>query len=350
MDDNHLVGYRDHLLNEHKKGKASQINKHLRTAIYYLMWLEKEKGAEFVTKGRTKTIAISTDERYTPSQIVVYSDNFRNKHGKASNNLYHESFLEPSIPRLRKPILDDALDKLWSAIPEVCGSFARQLRNEITLSLLEFLGARKSEIFNITVDDALDGIKTGEIIVFTKKREPGHSRKLPLNGTIASKLKHYINTVRSPLVKKAIEDGRVIKDHKRLIISIHGTPWHQRSLNHEIKILAESAGIRSSMSPHLFRHTHFTRLTERLRDLDEHKVRLILKARGGWKSEKSAATYQHADALRDKQTEKVLKKAQAEGNAKVLKRTVINRLEEIINSPNKDTKTELEELKKWIEN
>ena len=248
---------------------------------------------------------------------------------------------------------EDTLDRIWGAIPAVCKSNQRQLRNEVALALFEFLGARRSEIFGITLSDALNGIETGEIIVYTKKREPGHSRRLDLLGSVSTRLSHYIHTVRTPLVEKAIKEGRLSIDHNMLLITTFGTPWNQVSFNNELGLLAKEALIETSISPHLFRHTHFSLLTERLRGLDDHKVRLILKKRGGWRSDMSVEVYQHADVFMAPDTKKTLNSIYSHVDAQITKRIIINKLKslakQVSNKGEADICKKLEEIESLVE-
>jgi site-specific recombinase XerD len=345
MDNDLLIGYRDYLLVEHKKGQSSQINRHLRNAIHFLLWLQNS--AQYFDKEKRKIISISTDEKYIPAKINVYADTHRRGLSYNTSKLYHEAFLQPSIPRLRKPIPDETLDKLWHAIDLVCKGDERQLRNEIALNLLERLGARRGEIFKITVSDALEGIKSGTIDIHTQKREANHIRKLDLPDPIASKLMNYIDTVRTPLVKQAIKDGRFEADHEMLLVTTFGTPWNPKSINNELKILTKAANIDTSISPHLFRHTRFTKLTQCLRDLDDHIVNLILRLEGGWRSSKSVEIYQHADKFRTTNTILAVENATSGLNTQIDKRALRVRINRLVEQVVADTSVDVsEELKK----
>lgn len=286
-----LVDFRDFLLHQHGKGKSSQINKHLNQTINFLLWFDNRERKHGRLKHRL--ISISTDESHVEASIEIFAESVHRKRRNSrahGERRYHESFLQSSIPEQRHPVPSNTLDLIWEALPKVCDSMARRHRNEIALLLLEFAGARRTEIFTISVDDCLVAIRTGSLRVITAKRE-GHQRYLEIPPQVIDRLDQYINFVRAPIISAAIDSNKIKTDHGKLLITVYGTPWKPKSLNKELELLVNAAGIDTRVSPHLFRHRHFTKLANSIRNLDAHKKQLLLKSRGGWASTESINHY-----------------------------------------------------------
>lgn len=290
MHDETIFYFRDFLMNVHKKGQSSQINKHLRNTINFLRWYDHELRRHSPNKSRI----IATDKENIYSQITIYEEKYTYtddfKKANTRTRITHGSFLEESIPEIRKPIHTDTIDQLWSAIPQVCKSSFRKKRDELVLQLIEVLGARRCEFFRIQLPECKKAIETGVLNIHTAKSGKDR-RDISVSKELISRLEKYIKYVRKPIIDKAIKSHRFTKDHEYLLIGKSGDKWEIKSLNEEIRLLAKCARIDVPAHPHLWRHRKFTLLAKDTAHLDPKKQLKIIKKTGGWRNDKSPDTY-----------------------------------------------------------
>lgn len=296
VHDRHLIAYSSFLFHERKKGQANQVNKNLRRVISFLLWYDDKINHR--DPNRKKLISKVEGYSQSSSQITVHVQ--RNKwigatRGYSRETLIHSAFLPESAPEKRHPIPDDTIKRLWISIPKVCKSLHRAKRDELLITLFECVGARRSEIFELTVSDCLEAIRSGNLKISTKKQRKKEWRSIPIDKSLANKLNEYIKYVRAPVIKEAIQRGLIRTEHGTMFIGKHGRRWKETSFNKELDLLAQAAGIETPVSPHLFRHKYGSMLAKNSKNLSPAQQRLYIKKLGGWSSDQSADIYIHLD-------------------------------------------------------
>lgn len=330
MNNSTFVDYRDFLVNDHKKGQSSQVNKHLHKARRFLVWYDNKLRKDNPTKKRI--IGYSTEENHVDAQINIFiTEKKKKKKGRTfTTTLYHhEAYLVDSIPKKKHPIASNTIDRLWDAIPTVCKSLERKHRDELTLLLFEELGARRTEVFQITIQACMDAIKTGNIVLVSVKGAPNRTREKKIHPVLKRRLEEYITLVRAPVIKKAIKKGHIPRDHGALLITNSGKPWKQKSFNTELDLLARAAGISEPVAPHLFRHRAHTRLAEESKELGHTKQLLILKASGGWVSDETPATYIDIEQMESPEVRDVLSTHLKNNSNHAIKHLITAKLSEL---------------------
>jgi integrase len=301
MTDEHLIAYRDFLLHDHAKGQSSQINKNIRKVIDFLFWYDSQLLRS--DPNYKPLIAKHNGYRNTYSQISVYisQKSYRIKgRQRVSKSIEHISLLPESLPKKKHPIPSDTIQLIWSAIAKLCKSDHRKMRDKLCIMLFECLGARRNEIFNLTISDCKQAIVEGRLKLKNSKQTNDNWRRLPIAKELADRLREYIDFERKPVIREAIKQGRIKRDHKYLLVGEYGLRWKPNSFNKELDLLSEAAGIDQPVSPHLFRHTSATLSAKGIIALSPPQQLLWLKEMYGWTSDLSPNIYIHAN---DKESE-----------------------------------------------
>jgi len=138
--------------------------------------------------------------------------------------------------------IDSIIDGIDRSLPE-------GQRNRAILETLYSCGLRVSELICIRFSDLY--LDAGFIKVEGKGRK---QRLVPISPTAVKEINLYLPDRKLVQVKKGYEDI--------LFLSRRGTSLSRIMIFHIVKIQAESAGIRKTVSPHTFRHSFATHLLE----------------------------------------------------------------------------------------
>lgn len=173
---------------------------------------------------------------------------------------YHPARLQPKNSKKRRPITDDALNTLHSAIFMFSNNEFVRVRWGNLLQTLEHTGGRSSEIEGLLVRDVKKCIrqvqegKTPRLrITTTKGKNAGKSRLVPVPEEFINELADYIEFYRAPLLKKYDQK------HDYLFVTHKGTPLSARRICDHFRDVRVFAELKSSdASPHLCRNRFIT--------------------------------------------------------------------------------------------
>ena len=142
------------------------------------------------------------------------------------------------------------------------------LKHKTILMTLYSTGMRVGELLNLKVSD-IDS-KRGVIVIYQGKG--AKDREVPLPKSLLIQLRNYYKAYRPKLF---LFEGQA------------GGTYTATSVNHVIKDACEKAGIKKSVSAHMFRHSYATHMLESGTDLRYIQVLL------GHKSSKTTEIYTH---------------------------------------------------------
>ncbi len=128
------------------------------------------------------------------------------------------------------------------------------LRDRAILEVLYGSGIRASELINLKINDI--NLDSGFIKCFGKGSK---ERIVPIGNPAIDALKLYLNLSRKRLLKK--------KESQFLFLDRKGDPLTRQGLWFIIKKYVKKTGVKSSSSPHTFRHSFATHLLENGADL-----------------------------------------------------------------------------------
>jgi integrase/recombinase XerD len=125
-------------------------------------------------------------------------------------------------------------------------------RNKCMIELLYACGLRVSELANMRINQVYDKDE------FIRVNGKGNKERLiPIGKNTLKNLKLYLSDVRTQYKSK----------NDFLFVNKFGKPLSRQSIHKLVKVLAEKAGIKKSISPHTFRHSFATHLLEGGADL-----------------------------------------------------------------------------------
>ncbi|WP_370978965.1 tyrosine-type recombinase/integrase [Agaribacterium sp. ZY112] len=246
-----------------KNGRAAdnnQVNKILNRLFSLLFYLQN--------KGHTTSTKIISDNPKIRAQINVTISKHRPRGTNREVSYYsHPARLESKSPGKRRPIQDDAIDTLIEAIYDFTDNEFIHQRWCCLLSVMEFTGARESEIAKITIHSVIKAkklIDSGETakleIVTTKGKNKTKKRVIPIPDTVIEEIYNYILFHRNPLVSEAKNKGIISNDHGRLLTTDDGRPLSEKRIYDHFKEVRDSTYLKSTdASPHLFRHRFITK-------------------------------------------------------------------------------------------
>jgi integrase/recombinase XerD len=141
------------------------------------------------------------------------------------------------------------LDEINKIISIIDLSQAEGQRNKAILETLYSCGLRVSELTGLRFSN----LYSDEGFVKVEGKG-GKQRLVPISQTAIKEINLYLSDRRLIAVKKGFEDI--------LFLSRRGTNLSRIMIFHLIKVYAELAGIKKSVSPHTFRHSFATHLLE----------------------------------------------------------------------------------------
>ncbi len=185
-----------------------------------------------------------------------------------------------SMPQLGAPLpksLSEADVEALLAAPDTEDTLG--LRDRTMLEVLYATGLRVTELISLTLDEI--NLREGSLRVFGKGSK---ERLIPLGEEAIAWLEDYLKTAR-PLLLGG-QPGDILFPSQR------GTPMTRQTFWHRIKLHAQVAGIRTSLSPHTLRHAFATHLLNHGADL--RTVQMLL----GHTSLSTTQIYTHVARVR----------------------------------------------------
>lgn len=201
-------------------------------------------------------------------KIRAREDKFSNvtRSGKKISRTYltHHSFGKPHRVHRRTPITQYQIAQLKAAIRKDNAPAVVKVRRACLIDLLSYTGARRTELANLKVSDVLQALEMEHPLLRldTLKREDGAERYVPVFITALKKLRQYIEVERRKIMRQVYKGG---SDHGFFFVSTRtGNPLKSSVISNEINDLRKAAGIKSQVTPHMFRHAFITNLFIRL--------------------------------------------------------------------------------------
>ena len=182
----------------------------------------------------------------------------------------------PKLKRALPTVLSlEEIDQLVAAIDH---SKPEGQRNRAMIETMYSCGLRVSELVNLSISNLYLDIGFARVVGKGNKE-----RLVPMGSTAAAQIKLYKDHIRSHLanIKKGDEDV--------LFLNRRGGRLSRVMVFMMLKELAEKAGLKKNIHPHIFRHSFATHLVERGADL--RAVQEML----GHKSITTTEIYTHLD-------------------------------------------------------
>jgi site-specific recombinase XerD len=178
--------------------------------------------------------------------------------------LEHRLMPVPEKPRRRLPISTDAIEKLEDAAGKIPSTEFVKQRRLTMLLLFQCIGARRHEVWGITIKDVREAEHHIDedfnhllrVQTVKKRGRPAH-RYVPVPSGDLQRLTNYIDFNRSVVIDNTIKNE---KDHGFLLISeTTGQPLTPNTLSSvEMRDLRAAAGLNDGTCWHAFRHRFIT--------------------------------------------------------------------------------------------
>ncbi len=166
------------------------------------------------------------------------------------------------VPRLGSPLPKNlTLDEVERLLAQPDPAEPLGVRNQAMLELLYATGLRVSELLALRLQDI--NLEVGYVVAYGKGKK---ERLVPVGEVALEKIKEYLSTAR-PRLAKAVRTPHVFLNRSGRRLTRQGF-W---KLLHRYAL---QAGITSSVTPHVLRHSFATHLLERGADL--RSVQLML--------------------------------------------------------------------------
>jgi len=268
-----------------EKGLSPHTRNAYRTDLLaFARWLEG-RGLTLETVGRDAVLdhlGWRLSEGYQARSTARFLSGLRSfyKYAVREGRLAEDPTLLVSMPQLGAPLpksLSEADVEALLAAPDTEDSLG--LRDRTMLEVLYATGLRVTELISLTLDEI--NLREGSLRVFGKGSK---ERLIPLGEEAIAWLEDYLKTAR-PLLLGG-QPGDILFPSQR------GTPMTRQTFWHRIKLHAQVAGIRTSLSPHTLRHAFATHLLNHGADL--RTVQMLL----GHTSLSTTQIYTHVARVR----------------------------------------------------
>lgn len=268
-----------------EKGLSPHTRSAYRTDLLaFARWLEG-RGLTLETVGRDAVLdhlGWRLSEGYQARSTARFLSGLRSfyKYGVREGRIAKDPTLLVSMPQLGAPLpksLSEADVEALLAAPDTDDSLG--LRDRTMLEVLYATGLRVTELISLTLDEI--NLREGSLRVFGKGSK---ERLIPLGEEAIAWLESYLKTAR-PLLLGG-QPGDILFPSQR------GTPMTRQTFWHRIKLHAQVAGIRTSLSPHTLRHAFATHLLNHGADL--RTVQMLL----GHTSLSTTQIYTHVARVR----------------------------------------------------
>lgn len=268
-----------------EKGLSSHTRSAYRTDLLaFARWLEG-RGLTLETVGRDAVLdhlGWRLSEGYQARSTARFLSGLRSfyKYSVREGRVAEDPTLLVSMPQLGAPLpksLSEADVEALLAAPDTEDTLG--LRDRTMLEVLYATGLRVTELVSLTLDEV--NLREGSLRVFGKGSK---ERLIPLGEEAIAWLEDYLKTAR-PLLLGG-QPGDVLFPSQRGTVMTRQTFWHR------IKLHAQVAGIRTSLSPHTLRHAFATHLLNHGADL--RTVQMLL----GHTSLSTTQIYTHVARVR----------------------------------------------------
>lgn len=268
-----------------EKGLSPHTRSAYRTDLLaFARWLEG-RGLTLESVGRDAVLdhlGWRLSEGYQARSTARFLSGLRSfyKYAVREGRLAEDPTLLVSMPQLGAPLpksLSEADVEALLAAPDTEDTLG--LRDRTMLEVLYATGLRVTELISLTLDEI--NLREGSLRVFGKGSK---ERLIPLGEEAIAWLESYLRTAR-PLLLGG-QPGDILFPSQR------GTPMTRQTFWHRIKLHAQVAGIRTSLSPHTLRHAFATHLLNHGADL--RTVQMLL----GHTSLSTTQIYTHVARVR----------------------------------------------------
>ncbi|KTT10654.1 site-specific tyrosine recombinase XerD [Pseudomonas rhizoryzae] len=268
-----------------EKGLSPHTRSAYRTDLLaFARWLEA-RGLTLETVGRDAVLdhlGWRLSEGYQARSTARFLSGLRSfyKYAVRESRIAEDPTLLVSMPQLGAPLpksLSEADVEALLAAPDTEDTLG--LRDRTMLEVLYATGLRVTELVSLTLDEV--NLREGSLRVFGKGSK---ERLIPLGEEAIAWLEDYLKTAR-PLLLGG-QPGDVLFPSQRGTVMTRQTFWHR------IKLHAQVAGIRTSLSPHTLRHAFATHLLNHGADL--RTVQMLL----GHTSLSTTQIYTHVARVR----------------------------------------------------
>lgn len=268
-----------------EKGLSPHTRSAYRTDLLaFARWLEG-RGLTLENLGRDAVLdhlGWRLSEGYQARSTARFLSGLRSfyKYAVREGRVAEDPTLLVSMPQLGAPLpksLSEADVEALLAAPDTEDTLG--LRDRTMLEVLYATGLRVTELISLTLDEI--NLREGSLRVFGKGSK---ERLIPLGEEAIAWLEDYLKTAR-PLLLGG-QPGDILFPSQR------GTPMARQTFWHRIKLHAQVAGIRTSLSPHTLRHAFATHLLNHGADL--RTVQMLL----GHTSLSTTQIYTHVARVR----------------------------------------------------
>ena len=268
-----------------EKGLSPHTRSAYRTDLLaFARWLEG-RGLSLETVGRDAVLdhlGWRLSEGYQARSTARFLSGLRSfyKYAVRENRIAEDPTLLVSMPQLGAPLpksLSEADVEALLAAPDTEDTLG--LRDRTMLEVLYATGLRVTELVSLTLDEV--NLREGSLRVFGKGSK---ERLIPLGEEAIAWLEDYLKTARPLLLGS--QPGDILFPSQRGTVMTRQTFWHR------IKLHAQVAGIRTSLSPHTLRHAFATHLLNHGADL--RTVQMLL----GHTSLSTTQIYTHVARVR----------------------------------------------------
>ena len=268
-----------------EKGLSPHTRSAYRTDLLaFARWLEG-RGLSLETVGRDAVLdhlGWRLSEGYQARSTARFLSGLRSfyRYAVREGRVAEDPTLLVSMPQLGAPLpksLSEADVEALLAAPDTEDTLG--LRDRTMLEVLYATGLRVTELVSLTLDEV--NLREGSLRVFGKGSK---ERLIPLGEEAIAWLEDYLKTAR-PLLLGG-QPGDVLFPSQRGTVMTRQTFWHR------IKLHAQVAGIRTSLSPHTLRHAFATHLLNHGADL--RTVQMLL----GHTSLSTTQIYTHVARVR----------------------------------------------------
>jgi integrase/recombinase XerD len=268
-----------------EKGLSPHTRSAYRTDLLaFARWLEG-RGLTLENLGRDAVLdhlGWRLSEGYQARSTARFLSGLRSfyKYAVREGRVAEDPTLLVSMPQLGAPLpksLSEADVEALLAAPDTEDTLG--LRDRTMLEVLYATGLRVTELISLTLDEI--NLREGSLRVFGKGSK---ERLIPLGEEAIAWLEDYLKTAR-PLLLGG-QPGDILFPSQR------GAPMTRQTFWHRIKLHAQVAGIRTSLSPHTLRHAFATHLLNHGADL--RTVQMLL----GHTSLSTTQIYTHVARVR----------------------------------------------------
>ncbi|WP_312331371.1 tyrosine-type recombinase/integrase [Acinetobacter variabilis] len=262
LNDNHIYSFIEKL--KQRKISHNYIISIFRQCIDFLFFISDIYNKnDLIGVGNKFKIKVLHSKSKPKTQTYQYKD---------SSSYTHLALPKPNVTPLIKPVTFNQIRKIRNFVISQYDSDLK-FRNLCLLDLLEFTGARRTEVLMLTVQD----IKKSNInesknvlpllqLNTLKKRKNNAIRLVPIPQNLLNNLLKYIRNYRNPLLKKFN-----LEDHGKLFISHRsGLPLSYDTLTTYLNNWSKEANIEPPIHAHQFRHRFITEKFKAL--IQQHNI------------------------------------------------------------------------------